>query len=378
MRRFTPSTEGIALESGLTPQELRTAAAAVLRSVHRIARLEPRGLTAAVTDAYVLFGPEACYHLGGLLEAQRRFGDPAVSWSDTLKRFAPGLVVYKSVVDRWQVAGAASAGPRRNSTRRNRDDRLDCMTDTHLLLTATRFAAEKHRAQRRKDAEASPYINHPIAVAATLGDAGVTDATILAAALLHDTIEDTKTTAAELEGFFSPCGGGLVEEVTDDKRPARRSPEGASGRARARTRPPPRALIKLADKICNVRDVAASPPPDWPRARRQSTSTGASGSWRGAGGASRSSKHCSTGNWLGRARSRGSTDQAEERVTVCADSVSAGSRERRIVRLVVSLPEARARVGGDGVKSCHSSLTRLSRKCSTGDCSRSNRTSMPT
>lgn len=108
MRRYQPSTETIALESGLTPPELRTAAAAVLRSLHRIARLDPQGLTAAVTEAHILFGPEACYHLGGLLEAQRRFGDSALSWSDMLKQFAPGLIVYKSVVDRWQVTESAS------------------------------------------------------------------------------------------------------------------------------------------------------------------------------------------------------------------------------------------------------------------------------
>ena len=141
------------------------------------------------------------------------------------------------------------------------------MTDTHLLLTAARFAAAKHRVQRRKDAEASPYINHPIAVAATLADAGVADPAVLAAALLHDTIEDTDTTAAELEERFGPAVRGLVEEMTDDKsldkavRKELQVEHAAHASAGAR-------MIKLADKICNVRDVAASPPPDWPRARR--------------------------------------------------------------------------------------------------------------
>jgi len=141
------------------------------------------------------------------------------------------------------------------------------MVDAHMLLTAARFAAEKHRAQRRKDAEASPYINHPIAVAAALADAGVTDPAILAAALLHDTIEDTDTTAAELEECFGSAVRGLVEEMTDDKSlekavrkelQVEHAPHASAG---AR-------MIKLADKICNVRDVAASPPPDWPVARR--------------------------------------------------------------------------------------------------------------
>ena len=111
MRRFQPSTETLALETGITPPQLRTAAAAVLRSLHRIARSDVHGLAAAVTEAHSLFGPEACYHLGGLLEAQRRFGDPAVSWADTMKQSAPWLVVYKSVVDRWQAAEAVTSQP---------------------------------------------------------------------------------------------------------------------------------------------------------------------------------------------------------------------------------------------------------------------------
>ena len=72
-----------------------------------------------------------------------------------------------------------------------------------LLLKALAFAAHKHRDQRRKDAEASPYINHPIALADVLvNEAGVTDVDVLCAALLHDTIEDTKTTPDELEREF--------------------------------------------------------------------------------------------------------------------------------------------------------------------------------
>jgi guanosine-3',5'-bis(diphosphate) 3'-pyrophosphohydrolase len=70
------------------------------------------------------------------------------------------------------------------------------MTDpTSTLLKAAEFAAHKHRDQRRKNADASPYINHPIAVANVLrNEGGITDPVILAAALLHDTLEDTETT----------------------------------------------------------------------------------------------------------------------------------------------------------------------------------------
>jgi guanosine-3',5'-bis(diphosphate) 3'-pyrophosphohydrolase len=85
------------------------------------------------------------------------------------------------------------------------------------LLRALVFAADKHRNQKRKGAEASPYLNHLIAVAAVLAEAGVGDEALFVAAVLHDTIEDTKTTYAELESIFGPPIARLVREVTDDK-----------------------------------------------------------------------------------------------------------------------------------------------------------------
>ena len=75
-------------------------------------------------------------------------------------------------------------------------------THMELVLQAAAFAAEKHRLLKRKDEEASPYINHPIQVAYILVQADVEDPIVLAAALLHDTIEDTKTTHDEIEIVF--------------------------------------------------------------------------------------------------------------------------------------------------------------------------------
>src|SRR6186713_1252036 len=87
-----------------------------------------------------------------------------------------------------------------------------------LLLAAIEFASRKHSTQRRKDADASPYINHPIAVTHLLADTGgITDLVTLMAAVLHDTVEDTKTTAEELEAQFGRTVRKVVEEVTDDK-----------------------------------------------------------------------------------------------------------------------------------------------------------------
>jgi guanosine-3',5'-bis(diphosphate) 3'-pyrophosphohydrolase len=138
-----------------------------------------------------------------------------------------------------------------------------------LLLRALAFAAHKHRDQRRKDAEESPYINHPIALAACLAnEGGVTETAVLVAAVLHDTIEDTETTAAEIEEQFGPRICGIVGEVTDDKSLPK------ADRKRLQVEHAPHLsrearLVKLADKICNLRDVALTPPPDWPLERRR-------------------------------------------------------------------------------------------------------------
>lgn len=143
------------------------------------------------------------------------------------------------------------------------------MSDTTLILRAAAFAARKHRDQRRKDAEASPYINHPLELARVLAEVGgVTDAATLCAALLHDTIEDTATTQDELAQAFGPEVAALVSEVTDDKS----LPKADRKRLQvehAATISPKAKRIKLADKICNLTDVANSPPADWSQERRR-------------------------------------------------------------------------------------------------------------
>ncbi len=138
-----------------------------------------------------------------------------------------------------------------------------------VLLETLQFAATKHRNQRRKDVEASPYINHPIALAhllATVG--GVRDMATLQAALLHDTVEDTDTTVAELQRHFGAHVAGIVREVTDD----RTLPKAARKAAQIEHAPHlsrEAALVKLADKTCNLVDVAHAPPAGWPLQRRR-------------------------------------------------------------------------------------------------------------
>jgi GTP diphosphokinase / guanosine-3',5'-bis(diphosphate) 3'-diphosphatase len=135
--------------------------------------------------------------------------------------------------------------------------------DLGLMLKAMAFAASKHRDQRRKDAGASPYINHPIDLAEVLWhEGGVRDPVIIAAALLHDTIEDTETRLEELRGAFGASVALVVEEVTDVKWLSKRSRKElqVARASRASTRA---KQVKLADKICNLRDILASPPKGW-------------------------------------------------------------------------------------------------------------------
>ena len=140
--------------------------------------------------------------------------------------------------------------------------------DLAALLQAINFAAEKHRNQRRKDKDASPYINHPIALATLLATARIDDLKVLQAAILHDTIEDTDTSYEELVDKFGEAVAGVVMEVTDDKslEKSRRKElqiEHAPNVSREA------ALVKIADKICNLRDVAAAPPANWSTDRRR-------------------------------------------------------------------------------------------------------------
>ena len=146
------------------------------------------------------------------------------------------------------------------------------MTDTYQLdaiLDAAIFAAKKHQGHVRKDERASPYVTHPLAVAKKICKIGeVYDPTILIAAILHDTIEDTNTTETEIGERFGGEILSIVLEVTDDKsqnKMARKqqqvihSADLSSGAK----------IIKLADKLTNCLDILHTPPEDWSLDRRR-------------------------------------------------------------------------------------------------------------
>lgn len=148
------------------------------------------------------------------------------------------------------------------------------------VINAVGLAAEAHRHQRRKDAEASPYINHPIALLRILAVEGsVEDADVLCAAALHDYLEDCCGGADQLSledgrtaisEAFGPDVLAIVEAVSDDKslpkeeRKILQIEHAAHASHTAK-------LVKLADKIANLRDISSSPPANWSLERRQAS-----------------------------------------------------------------------------------------------------------
>jgi (p)ppGpp synthase/HD superfamily hydrolase len=135
-------------------------------------------------------------------------------------------------------------------------------SEVSFILAASKFAAAKHKSQKRKDG-ATPYINHPLEVAEMLSRvAHVSDPDVIAAALLHDTIEDTGTQPDEIRTIFGDRVLSLVQECTDDKS----LPKAERKRLQVVNAPhksDEAKLIKIADKISNIRSVADAPPTDW-------------------------------------------------------------------------------------------------------------------
>jgi guanosine-3',5'-bis(diphosphate) 3'-pyrophosphohydrolase len=143
-------------------------------------------------------------------------------------------------------------------------------SDIGLILQAAHFSADKHRDQRRKGHRSTPYINHPLEVAERLQRiGGIEDAEVLAAAILHDTIEDTKTSRDELARAFGKRIAGLVTELTVANEGIHWAERKRNEIDDARHLSPDAKLIKLSDKTSNVADTVENPPSEWTLQRRR-------------------------------------------------------------------------------------------------------------
>jgi len=139
------------------------------------------------------------------------------------------------------------------------------------LLRAAVFAARVHAGHRRKGAAGEPYVNHVLEVAQILAEHGAPPEAVIAG-LLHDTVEDSDAdpepvTHAHLVAEFGQAVADIVAEATDDKSLPKETRKAlqvrhAPGRSNAAK------MLKLADKISNLRAITASPPSGWDHGRR--------------------------------------------------------------------------------------------------------------
>ncbi|MFI0466001.1 MULTISPECIES: RelA/SpoT family protein [Saccharopolyspora] len=146
---------------------------------------------------------------------------------------------------------------------------LHPQADLALLQRAYDVAEEKHRSQRRKSGD--PYITHPLAVATILAELGM-DTTTLVAGLLHDTVEDTDYSLEKLGGEFGDEVAHLVDGVTKlDKVKLGAAAEAETIRKMiiAMARDPRVLVIKLADRLHNMRTMRFLPPEKQARKARE-------------------------------------------------------------------------------------------------------------
>jgi len=167
--------------------------------------------------------------------------------------------------NRFRVIMSLSAGRRRSRPRVRGE--MEEKGPLPLVIEALAFAAERHEGHTRKGGAGSPYINHPVDVATRLVSAGVNDPAVLAAAFLHDVVEDTDTTLAEIEQRFGVRVRDLVDALSDDKSLPRRERMRLQ-ELHAPELEPGAKLIKIADKASNAEDVGLDPPRGWSVDRR--------------------------------------------------------------------------------------------------------------
>lgn len=136
-----------------------------------------------------------------------------------------------------------------------------------LIADALKFAADQHRDQRRKDSFAAPYINHPIELMHTLiFDGKILDIDTIVGAILHDTIEDTGATYAGIAKRFGLSVAVIVDEVSDDKSLPKEERKLLQIEHASLITAKSQA-VKVADKICNGRDLIRCRPVGWDDAR---------------------------------------------------------------------------------------------------------------
>jgi guanosine-3',5'-bis(diphosphate) 3'-pyrophosphohydrolase len=147
--------------------------------------------------------------------------------------------------------------------------------DSHKITKAFNFAAQKHSSQRRKGADAEPYINHPVEVGYLLAvNTDGKDVDLICAGVLHDTLEDTETSYEELVREFGKTVADIVQECTDDTSLTREERK----RLQAENighKSDKAKMLKIADKTSNLNSTLEKPPLSWDNARKMEYLTSA-------------------------------------------------------------------------------------------------------
>ncbi len=149
------------------------------------------------------------------------------------------------------------------------------MIHTLQVRKALQFAARRHHGQLRREADSLPYITHPVSVALLLADGGADEDTIIAG-LLHDTIEDTKTTAEEITAEFGTAVTELVLAVSEPKTNEKNELLSWKERKQAylsqlSSASDSAVLVSMADKIDNIESKSAALEQEGPSLHEQWT-----------------------------------------------------------------------------------------------------------
>jgi (p)ppGpp synthase/HD superfamily hydrolase len=137
-------------------------------------------------------------------------------------------------------------------------DRIEAAAErSPLVRDALAQARSDHEGQIRNGSGGMPYVEHPIAVAGLLEERGYRDE-VLAAALLHDVVEDSETTLDELRERFGDQVAGMVGALTDDQAVEDYRERKAEHRERVAAAPTEAMAIYGADKLANTRTLQAA------------------------------------------------------------------------------------------------------------------------
>lgn len=188
-------------------------------------------------------------------ETKFNISDLDVHTKKYVTQITPRIERFSSVTERLNSFCKSIVGLYKNKTYNK--------YDVQFVLDAVMFAALKHKDTTRKDADRTPGVIHPIEVANNLIRVGkITDAYLVSACLLHDTLEDSDTTSDELARHFGNRILKIVEFLTDDKTTPK-SERKKKTVQKMSIASEDTTIVMFADKLSNLGNLEDIPPAKW-------------------------------------------------------------------------------------------------------------------